>query len=217
MLSGNCAYKYRAGCPLRGAPLSASAAFGRGGLRPAASFRPACAVTSSRHGEFGASTPKYRCRCLRGGGINNATRSRNSLALSRSSFTEARYSLVSASSRRWSTASFGPAEFGAFPCARLTPRLESEAPPAALRADRPESLLLRAVGDVSGFISCHNSSHGCQHLSFRPCGPVRFAPPESWPGCSPAQRTRPPCRGSRQGWCSTRLYLVARDPAPPGL
>ena len=56
--SSSCAHKYRAGCPLRGAALSASTAFGRGGLRPAASFRPACAVTSSRHGEFGASTPK---------------------------------------------------------------------------------------------------------------------------------------------------------------
>ncbi len=85
MRASNCAHKYRAGCPLRGAPLSTSAAFGRGGLRPAASFRPACAVTGSRHGEFGASTPKKRCRCLRGGGVNNATRTRNWLALSRSS------------------------------------------------------------------------------------------------------------------------------------
>ena len=43
MRASNCAHKYRAGCPLCGAPLSASAAFGRGDLRPAASFRPACA------------------------------------------------------------------------------------------------------------------------------------------------------------------------------
>ncbi len=55
MRASNCANKYRAGCTARGAPLSAPTAFGRGGLLPAASFRPACAVTSSRHGEFGAS------------------------------------------------------------------------------------------------------------------------------------------------------------------
>ena len=41
MRASNCADKYRAGCPPRGAPLSASTAFGRGGLLPAASFRPA--------------------------------------------------------------------------------------------------------------------------------------------------------------------------------
>ena len=72
-------------CPARVAPKSVRTVFGRGALLSAPGFRPAFATTCARHGELGASTPKERCRCLRGGGINAATRSRNSLALSHSS------------------------------------------------------------------------------------------------------------------------------------
>ena len=44
--------------PVRVAPATSRTGFGRGALLPAVSSRPACAVTSARHGEFGASTPK---------------------------------------------------------------------------------------------------------------------------------------------------------------
>ena len=39
------------------APATYRTGFGRGALLPAVSCRPACAVTSAPHGEFGASTP----------------------------------------------------------------------------------------------------------------------------------------------------------------
>ena len=46
----------RVSCP-RGTK-SVRTVFGRGALLPAPSFRPACATTSARHGELGASSPK---------------------------------------------------------------------------------------------------------------------------------------------------------------
>ena len=58
MRASNCAHKYRAGCPTRVAPKSVRTVFCRGALLPAPGFRPACATTNARHGEFGASTPK---------------------------------------------------------------------------------------------------------------------------------------------------------------
>ena len=58
MRASNSAHIQRAPCPGRVAPATSRAGFGRGALLPAVSFRPACAVTSARHGEFGASTPK---------------------------------------------------------------------------------------------------------------------------------------------------------------
>ena len=48
---------------------------GWGALLPTASCWSACAVTRTRQTEFGASPRKYRCQCLRSGGINAAMRS----------------------------------------------------------------------------------------------------------------------------------------------